>query len=142
MKIKIVYGGRIYTRDTKSRHNSFRLYYRRKQYDRRIGKERWVLLHRKIWEDHYGKIPDTHIIHHIDGDSDNNNISNLECIPLIDHLKKYHRERKANRIGKICVLCGAEYKAKTARSNYCEVCESARVQKFFNSLCLIDMEEI
>ncbi len=37
-------------------------------------------LHRLIYEDEFGKIPEGGIIHHIDGNKLNNNIKNLQCI--------------------------------------------------------------
>ena len=45
---------------------------------------------RKIWEDHYGKIPvdedgRTYEIHHSDGDRTNNDISNLQCVSINEH---------------------------------------------------------
>jgi len=34
-------------------------------------------LHRAVWEDNYGTIPEGHDIHHLDGDKENNDPSNL-----------------------------------------------------------------
>jgi hypothetical protein len=46
--------------------------------------------YRKIWESHYGPIPKdnegrSYEIHHVDGDRDNNDISNLVCVTLQEH---------------------------------------------------------
>ena len=46
--------------------------------------------HRRIYEAHYGPIPKdsdgrTYEIHHIDGDHNNNEISNLKCVPIQEH---------------------------------------------------------
>ena len=41
--------------------------------------------HRMIYEFHNGKIPRHHVIHHIDYDCENNNISNLQCMSKKDH---------------------------------------------------------
>ena len=35
---------------------------------------------RKVWEDAHGKIPQGEVIWHVDGDKDNDDIENLECI--------------------------------------------------------------
>lgn len=43
--------------------------------------------HRFLYENVYGKIPDGYDIHHVDGDSYNNNIDNLVCISQVDHAK-------------------------------------------------------
>ena len=42
--------------------------------------------HRRIWEKHWGAIPDGHHIHHIDGDKHNNDISNLLCVSALEHM--------------------------------------------------------
>lgn len=48
--------------------------------------------YRAIWERHYGDIPKDDLgrsyeIHHIDGNRDNNDISNLVCVSVDDHYK-------------------------------------------------------
>lgn len=52
-------------------------------------------LHRAIWEDANGPIPDGCDIHHIDGDSFNNELSNLECVNRSEHLRQHTLERIA-----------------------------------------------
>jgi len=41
--------------------------------------------YRKIYENHYGKIPNGYHIHHIDGNPFNNDISNLKCVSAEEH---------------------------------------------------------
>lgn len=48
-----------------------------------LSKKRKVL-HRVIWEEHHGPIPKDSIVRHLDGDHDNNDISNLQLLPLRD----------------------------------------------------------
>lgn len=43
--------------------------------------------HQYIWELHNGIIPENCVIHHIDGNKLNNNISNLQCISRSEHNK-------------------------------------------------------
>lgn len=48
--------------------------------------------YRKIWEDAYGPIPKddqgrSYEIHHIDGNRNNNELSNLMCVSIEDHIK-------------------------------------------------------
>jgi len=43
------------------------------------------LMHRYVWEKHFGKIPPDHDIHHIDRNRGNNDISNLELYTKRDH---------------------------------------------------------
>lgn len=70
---EIIYGGKRFTR--------FGRYFR-------SSKE---FLHRAIWEDSNGKIPDGYHVHHKDGDRDNNSIENLCCIPGEEHLSLHNK---------------------------------------------------
>ena len=56
-------------------------------------------LHRDIWESVNGPIPPAFHVHHLDGDAENNDPSNLECLPESDHYAE-HFEQKSIR-GKI-----------------------------------------
>lgn len=72
-------------------------------------------LHRAIWEKHTGKpIPDGYHIHHIDGNSFNNDISNLVCIDKKEHLSFHARQSK---------WCGSE----ANRKQLCEAQELAKI---------------
>lgn len=51
------------------------------------------LLHRRVWIDHNGPIPEGHDIHHKDNDWTNNHISNLEAMPSSEH-KRMHMKRR------------------------------------------------
>lgn len=44
-----------------------------------------VMEHRLVWEGAFGKVPEGHDIHHVDGNTHNNNIENLECLSHSDH---------------------------------------------------------
>lgn len=48
-------------------------------------KRDFVMEHRLVYESYYGKIPEGYDIHHIDGDTYNNDINNLECLSHRDH---------------------------------------------------------
>lgn len=55
-------------------------------------------VYRKIWEEVFGKIPvdedgRTYEIHHIDGNRNNNTLSNLICVTIEEHLK-IHQEQE------------------------------------------------
>ena len=41
--------------------------------------------YRRYWEEHNGPIPKGNHIHHIDGDSNNNKLSNLQCVTPLEH---------------------------------------------------------
>jgi hypothetical protein len=95
---EIIYNGRSYKRDTDSKDRSHRVYYR--STTRSPQGER--LLHRQKWVDVNGPIPFMYIIHHIDGDPNNNKISNLGCVSERDHLRSrsnLHNNKKVTRVG-------------------------------------------
>jgi hypothetical protein len=43
-------------------------------------------LHREVWKATHGEIPDGYEIHHVDGNTLNNSIDNLECLTKAEHL--------------------------------------------------------
>ena len=49
---------------------------------------------RWIWESINGPIPEGHDVHHKDRDHSNNDPSNLECMPELDHHNIHDRERE------------------------------------------------
>jgi len=55
----------------------------------RVAKAKWVLLHRKIWEDAHGQIPKSHIIGFADGDSMNCVLENLYTISKADNMRRH-----------------------------------------------------
>jgi hypothetical protein len=65
-------------------------YYRPSGADCKRGVES---LHREIWKYYRGEIPDGYHVHHMDGDTDNNAITNLSLIEGWDHLSM-HGKRK------------------------------------------------
>ena len=58
-------------------------------------------LHQCIWEDANGPVPKGYQIHHIDGNKDNNDLSNLTCISAKEHRKLHFdqmSEEQQNRV--------------------------------------------
>lgn len=53
----------------------------------------WV--HRMVWEDANGEIPEGYVIHHKDGNPDNNDLSNLELLTSYDHQSEHYPDRLA-----------------------------------------------
>ena len=54
-------------------------------------------LHQAIWIAENGPIPDGYVIHHIDHDKDNNDISNLACITAEEH-RRIHKEEMPDEL--------------------------------------------
>ena len=55
-------------------------------------------LHRFIYEEAYGPIPDGFVIHHIDGDTSNNDLSNLSCMSISDHCALHMKQARSFKI--------------------------------------------
>jgi hypothetical protein len=89
---RVRYGGRYYYRYPESERPSDRAYFRRSS----GGKSR--LLHRDVWEDAHGPIPDGCEVHHKDRDPGNNVLDNLECLPPGDHRAEH--PYSAERLGR------------------------------------------
>ena len=65
----------------------------------RVGNQ-YVKEHRHVWEQNYGKIPDGWQIHHINGDTLDNRIENLQALSNTNHQKLHNRLRKRDKYGK------------------------------------------
>lgn len=87
----IFYNGKKYNRYPNSKSSSLRRYYYR--HDK--WKESPVALHRQIWIDNHGPIPEGWDIHHKDGNPDNNSIENLEALPPKEHRNKHPMSEEA-----------------------------------------------
>lgn len=59
----------------------------RKVRDYGTQRERFEFVHRRVWEDHYGPIPDGKMVSFLDGDKDNCDIGNLVLIDNAENLE-------------------------------------------------------
>ena len=80
------YCGFVFRRYPNSPRRSDAVYFKRTV---KTGSTEW--LHRRIYTDNFGDIPDGHHIHHIDGNPLNNDPSNLECVSPSDHIDMHPR---------------------------------------------------
>lgn len=81
----VYYDGRMWHRYPQSDKRDTRVYYRSHPWKDEGCSTKVLLLHRCIWEDYNGPIPEGCHIHHIDGNPLNNSISNLACLSVSDH---------------------------------------------------------
>lgn len=58
----------------------------------KISDNKWVLLHRLLWEQNYGKIPDGYVVRFKDGDSMNCVLENLELISRTENRNRNCKE--------------------------------------------------
>ena len=84
----IYFQGIPYRRYPNAKRRSDKVYFQRSAYKKFGGKTGF--LHREVWEYYNGKIPDGYLVHHIDGDSGNNDINNLELVLISEHAKRHN----------------------------------------------------
>ena len=60
-------------------------------------------LHQQIWIDANGPIEEGFVVHHVDGNSENNTIENLACIPLAEHASLHAREPHRIESARACI---------------------------------------
>lgn len=82
----VEFNGIIFRRYPKSKRMGDRRYYRPNGKYVLAGVE---TLHREVWKEAHGPIPEGCHIHHIDGDTLNNDISNLACVPGREHISAH-----------------------------------------------------
>ncbi|KKM44179.1 hypothetical protein LCGC14_1561970 [marine sediment metagenome] len=64
--------------------------------------------HRYVWEQHYGKISEGFVIHHINGNQQDNTIGNLIALPHKKHNSHLAKQNLA-RVFVACPSCGAKF---------------------------------
>lgn len=135
----IVFNGIRFHRRPDSKHKHHRRYYWPHDSHRKRGVG---ALHVEIWKFHNGTIPKGNHIHHIDGNTLNNDINNLACLTPAEHGAAHVGDpnRHSNR-GRVlpriheskCAQCGKNFKSKhRSGAKYCsQNCESkySRVNK-------------
>ena len=89
-------------------------------------------IYRAVWQYYYGEVPANTIIHHIDHNKDNNDISNLVPMLPVAHRKHHAHD---NNLAKIratltCTVCGKDYTGfYTGHNRYCPDCRTAIERK-------------
>lgn len=64
----------------------------------KVSENKWVLLHRLLWEQNYGKIPDGFVVRFKDGDSMNCVLENLELISRKENRNRNCKEHPATKL--------------------------------------------
>lgn len=92
--------------------------------DKSDGK-RTLRLHRVVWEDAHGPVPDGHHIHHANHDRGDNRLENLVCLPHSEHSSHHIRDTRprqrdwngAPSTVVACCGCGASVERKRPNAN-------------------------
>lgn len=66
----------------------------------RVAQSNWKLLHRVLWEKHYGPIPDRSVIRFKNGDSLDVRLENLMLVEKLDNAKLNHNYEKSRETHK------------------------------------------
>lgn len=83
--------------------------------------------YRKLWENNYGEIPRdekgrSYEIHHIDGNRNNNKLSNLICVSIEEHynihLNQYHKTGSYKELASAKLLAGKLHKEANELKGY------------------------
>src|SRR4030042_879850 len=93
---KIIFEGLSFRRYPDSKRRSDRVYFKASLPQ---GKNKY--LHVAIYEKYKGEIPEGSHIHHIDGNTFNNSIDNLQCLNSIEHISNHYAEYYKNNKRKI-----------------------------------------
>ena len=108
------------------------------------GKRKMYLLHRIIYQAHFGKIPDNMVIDHIDRNPENNDISNLRLVPQsinstnITKMGKGQNFDYKTDLGEYQQIHEDIYFSKTNRKFYRKIVEEFRtmnIHKIKNENC-------
>lgn len=119
---KIIYNGCSYRRYPDSPKSSDRRYFKRSQ----TPKNKEIYLHRQIWKDHYGEIPEGYHIHHKNHDTTDNRIENLELLEEYDHRSHHGKiltEPKKKNLDNIRFLTKEWHSSEEGRKWHSELWE-------------------
>lgn len=104
----IIYKEKRFHRYPESKHRHLREYY----WAHPERNKSPISLHREIYKDAFGTIPEKHVIHHKDGDSQNNVIENLECMSVSLHRKLHTSSEEHKALARKNLAKYAQPKAK------------------------------
>lgn len=90
-------------------------------------------LHRDIWEDVNGPIPDGLLVHHKDGNKANNSLNNLELVRSEDHGRRHVPLHAIEKKG--CLFCGKNLVRKLQRNGRYETPAQLKKRAYCDSNC-------
>lgn len=86
-------------------------YYRAKAPDHpHANKHGYVLAHRLVMEEKLGRLlKENELVHHLDGNTKNNNPDNLVVVSTIEHMKLHGMYHNKTMVKMVCAYCGGEF---------------------------------
>jgi hypothetical protein len=82
-------------------------------------------LHRAVWSAFWGPIPSTCLIHHIDEDTANNRLDNLQCLSRVAHMQHHRADLYRRQVPIICIQCGAPCMVAASHAARTKVCSKS-----------------
>lgn len=90
-----------------------------------------ILIYRWLWVRAHGEIPPGYVVHHIDGDAYNNELTNLQIMSEADHVSLHadvRRDRHTTEL--ICAECGQNFRVLRHTAGSRKFCSKACYTKF------------
>jgi endogenous inhibitor of DNA gyrase (YacG/DUF329 family) len=115
-----IFEGRRYYRYPESPKDSHRKYFQRP------GKS----LHVAVWESAHGPVPAGHEVHHADHDTLNNDVTNLDCVPISAHRAESAASRM--QVDLTCAQCGKGFVGTNSARSERRFCGKRCKQRWAN----------
>lgn len=107
-------------------------YYERSE--KRKGVKTSYRLHREVYREHHGVVPDGHDVHHVNHDKTDNSVGNLLAVTRSEHRKLHGPPPRADwairpTFDVDCEDCGATVQRKRKGPVVCQRCQHRRADK-------------
>ena len=85
-------------------------------------------LHVAVWEKHNGPVPAGYVVHHVDHDPLNNELSNLQIMSRAEH--QVHHIRHPDPVRLRCAVCDKEFPARRRTARHCSrLCKQTEARR-------------
>lgn len=84
-------------------------------------------LHVAVWEHSNGPVPEGHVVHHIDHNPLNNDLSNLVVMSAAEHQR--HHQQNPDIVELVCEVCGNTFTSSRRTGRHCSGACKQRARK-------------